>query len=103
MSSYLQIVSEILASSHIIITSHKSPDGDSVGSSLGLFHFIQKLGKQAIICHPDPGPEFLMWLEGAKEILTLTNNRPQIEEQFAKADLLFCLDYNGTDRVGEDM
>lgn len=103
MNSYLSIVSEILSSQYIIITSHKSPDGDSIGSSLGLFHFIQKLGKQAVICHPDPAPEFLLWLEGTQGILTMTNHKTQIEECFAKADLLFCLDYNGTDRVGEDM
>lgn len=103
MSSYPQIVSEILASSHIVITSHKSPDGDSIGSSLGLFHFIQKLGKQAVICHPDPAPEFLMWLEGAKNILTMINNAEEIRNHFSRADLIFCLDYNGTDRVGEDM
>ena len=103
MNPYNQIVSEILASSHIVITSHKSPDGDSVGSSLGLCHFIQKLGKQATICHPDPAPEFLLWLEDTSSILTMTHNSGVIEAHFAQADLIFCLDYNATDRVGEDM
>ncbi len=103
MKIYQQIVSEILAASHIVITSHKSPDGDSVGSSLGMLHFIHKLGKNAIVCHPDPAPEFLMWLENAPNILTMTNNATLIESHFEQADLIFCLDYNATDRVGEDM
>jgi len=103
MNPYQQILSEILKANHIVITSHKSPDGDSVGSSLGLFHFIEKLGRKAVICHPDPAPDFLAWLEDIKGILTMTNNKEQVEAEFQKADLIFCLDYNGTDRVGEEM
>lgn len=103
MNLYNQIISEIQSATHILITSHKSPDGDSVGSSLGLLHFIQKLGKSATICHPDPAPDFLLWLEGAGDILTMQTHKEQVEEHFKKADLIFCLDYNGIDRVGEEM
>ena len=103
MNQYLQIVHEIKAANYIVITAHKSPDGDSVGSSLGLLHFIEKLGKTAVICHPDPAPDFLSWLEGIDQILTITNNQPAIELLFEQADLIFCLDYNGTDRVGKEM
>lgn len=103
MNSYQQIEQEILKASHIVITSHKSPDGDSVGSSLGLLHFIEKLGRKAIICHPDPAPEFLLWLEGSDSILTMQTNLELVEDHFTKADLIFCLDYNASDRVGEEM
>ncbi|MEY3451713.1 MAG: hypothetical protein RL711_1539 [Bacteroidota bacterium] len=103
MNQYLQIVEEIKASNHIVITAHKSPDGDSVGSSLGLLHFIEKLGKTAVICHPDPAPDFLSWLEGIDQILTITHFQSEIEVLFEQADLIFCLDYNGTDRVGKEM
>ena len=47
MNIYQQIEAEIKAASNIVITSHKSADGDSIGSSLGLLHFIEKLGKTA--------------------------------------------------------
>jgi bifunctional oligoribonuclease and PAP phosphatase NrnA len=103
MNLYKQIESGILSASHIIITSHKSPDGDSIGSSLGLLHFIEKLGKKVIICHPDPVPEYLLWLEGSDSILTIQKDTEVIEEHFQKADLIFCLDYNASDRVGEEM
>lgn len=103
MNIYESIVSEILASNHIVITSHKSPDGDSVGSSLGLLHFIDKLGKSATVCHPDPAPDYLVWLEGTSDILTINNHNNEIATYFEKADLIFCLDYNGTDRIGEEM
>lgn len=57
MNKYEQIVAEIKAASNIIITSHKSPDGDSVGSSW-VCYIYRKLGKNATICHPDPAPGF---------------------------------------------
>jgi phosphoesterase RecJ-like protein len=103
MNIYQQIVSEIQAANNIVITSHKSPDGDSVGSSLGLWHFIEKLGNKAVVCHPDPAPEFLNWLDGIDTILTITHHKNEIEVLFNQADLIFCLDYNATDRVGEEM
>lgn len=103
MNKYNSIVDIIKSSSKIIITAHKSPDGDSIGSSLGLYHFIQKLGKEVVICHPDPAPDYLLWLDSVETILTMTQDNLKIEELFEKADLVFCLDYNATDRVGEGM
>jgi phosphoesterase RecJ-like protein len=100
---YNSIVNEIKSASSIIITAHKSPDGDSIGSSLGLYHFIKKLGKEVVICHPDPAPEYLLFLEGVDTIKTMATENLEIEELFEKSDLIFCLDYNATDRVGEGM
>ncbi len=103
MNTYEDIIKEIKLAENIIITAHKSPDGDSIGSSLALHHFIKKLGVNSVICHPDPAPEYLSWLEGISEILTFASNPEQIKDKFSRTDLIFCLDYNGTDRVGEDM
>ncbi|NQX96476.1 MAG: bifunctional oligoribonuclease/PAP phosphatase NrnA [Flavobacteriales bacterium] len=97
-----QIVAEIKAAQNIIITSHKSADGDSVGSSLGLLNFIEKLGKTATVCHPDAAPKFLHWLD-TSAFLLMTDQPTEITEAFAKADLIFCLDYNATNRIGPDM
>ncbi|UXP30818.1 DHH family phosphoesterase [Reichenbachiella agarivorans] len=102
MNIYQQITTEILNASHIVITSHKSPDGDSIGSSLGLLRFIEKLGKKAVICHPDVAPEFLSWLDSSA-ILLMTDQPAEVTAAFQQADLIFCLDYNGTDRIGADM
>jgi phosphoesterase RecJ-like protein len=103
MNPYKEIVSELLKASHILITAHKSPDGDSVGSSLGLFHFIKSLGKTAVIIHPDPAPEFLHWLEGVDSIWVMEKDAEEANRHFKEADLIFCLDYNGADRVGPEM
>lgn len=102
MNLYQQVVSYIQSSEHIVITAHKSPDGDSVGSSLGLKYFIEKLGKQAVICHPDVAPDFLHHF-GKEDFLLMTDHAEQVKEVMTQADLIFCLDYNSTDRVGEDM
>jgi len=79
---YNKIVEEIKSANHIVITAHKSPDGDSVGSSLGLFQFIRSIGKESIICHPDPTPDYLSWLENVEDILTITNNEEEVKSHF---------------------
>lgn len=102
MNIYKEIETEIKAASNIVITSHKSADGDSVGSSLGLLNFIEKLGKTATVCHPDAAPNFLYWLD-TSAFLLMTDQQEEITAAFAKADLVFCLDYNATNRIGSDM
>ena len=102
MNIYKQIVAEIQAASNIVITAHKSADGDSIGSSLGLLHFIEKLGKKVIVCHPDKAPDFLYWLDTSM-ILLMEENPEVVTEKMQKADLIFCLDYNATSRVGPEM
>ncbi|MCI2227958.1 DHH family phosphoesterase [Polaribacter sp. MSW13] len=102
MNIYKKVVAEIQAASHIVITAHKSADGDSIGSSLGLLYFIEKLGKDAVVCHPDKAPDFLDWLD-TSSIILMDENPEEVTAQMQKADLIFCLDYNATNRVGPDM
>ena len=102
MNIYKQIEAEIQAASYIVITAHKSADGDSIGSSLGLLHFIEKLGKKAIVCHPDKAPDFLYWLD-TTNILLMEDNPEEVAIEIKKADLIFCLDYNAIGRVGPEM
>ena len=86
-----------------MITSHKSPDGDSVGCSLGLFHFLKKINKSVNICHPDKAPLFLNWANGANEIICHDINPDKVKQCFVNADLIFCLDYNAPNRLGSEM
>lgn len=102
MNTYKLIEAEILAASNILITSHKSADGDSVGSSLGLSLFIEKLGKKVTICHPDKAPDFLNYLD-LSSILVMDQKPEKVTTAFHEADLIFCLDYNSIDRVGKEM
>ena len=83
MNIYKQIESEIIAASSILITSHKSADGDSVGCSLGLLHFIEKLGKKAVVCHPDKAPDFLFWLD-TSPIVLMSDNPQKVNDAISK-------------------
>lgn len=103
MNIYTQIVESIQKATHIVITAHKSPDGDSIGSSVAVLEFCKSLGKHALICHPDPAPDFLLWLPEARNILNLENNAEQVKTALSEADLIFCLDYNDPGRVGDQM
>lgn len=87
----------------IVITAHKSPDGDSVGSSLALYHFLIGQHKDVSVVHPDPSPEFLKWVPGADLINDLESNPSKCTTILADADLIFCLDYNEPSRVGDQM
>lgn len=103
MEKYKAIIEEIKKANNIVITSHKSPDGDSIGSSLALYHFIAALGKEAVVCHPDEAAVNLLWVAGAHDIVLLEKEKEKTEELFKKTDLIFCLDYNSADRTGEQM
>ena len=84
-----------------VIVAHKSPDGDSIGSSLGLFQYLKKKGFKVDICHPDPAPHFLDWLTDISSIYNGEDNLSEVTERLNDADLIFCLDFNDTSRVGK--
>lgn len=103
MTIHQQIINAIERAENIVITAHKSPDGDSIGSSIGLYRFIRKLGKNVTICHPDKAPSFFNWLEEVENILIFETNVEEATQKINEADLLICLDYNNFSRVGEEM
>jgi phosphoesterase RecJ-like protein len=103
MKEAKKIVDLIQNSDRIVITSHIAPDGDSIGSSIGLYQFIKKLNRSAHICHPDPCPEFLNWAKDDLEIVDFENNEESVTGMFESADLIFCLDYNEAGRLGKQM
>ena len=85
----------------ILITCHKSPDGDAIGSSLGLADYLRHLGKEPVVIVPDQYPDFLMWLPNTEKIIRYDKQRDKADLLFKIADLVFCLDYNAPNRVDE--
>ena len=98
-----EIVEAILKAEKIVITSHRSPDGDSIGSSLGLYNFIAALDKKAVVCHPDACPAFIEWAKNGVEIIDFENDEERVVNHLEEADLIFSLDYNAASRLGRDM
>src|SRR3989338_3412299 len=103
MKEATDILAAVKRATKVVITSHRSPDGDSVGSSLALLRFLRTLGKEAIICHPDPAPNYLEWIKKDDSILNAEVNTELVQTSMANADLLFALDYNHPDRMGAPM
>ena len=98
-----QIKQLVDSSSKIVITSHKSPDGDSIGSSVALYLTLKALGKDVTICHPDPFPNYLAWVPSVNEIIDFEINENEVRQHLNDADLIFSLDYNEPSRLGDSM
>ena len=89
-------------SNRIVICCHKSPDGDALGSSLAWAEYLRTQGKEPNIIVPDAYPDFLQWLPGSERIIRYDKHAAdKADEMLQKADLIFCLDFNGTNRVDE--
>ncbi len=83
----------------ITIVSHMSPDGDAVGSSLAMWHFLRAAGKEVQTILPNYFPAYLAWLDGASEILICEADHKAVQKAITEADLVVCLDFNNRKRV----
>lgn len=78
----------------IVITTHRSPDGDAIGSSLAMYHYLQGLGKDVCVVVPNEYPDFLHWMEGDDTVVTYESQAVEARKLIREADLIFSLDYN---------
>jgi phosphoesterase RecJ-like protein len=73
MSDLDRIVSALRAGTSVLISVHKNPDGDALGSQLGLLMMLERLGKKVHAHNLDPVPEIYRFLPGQERITTGTN------------------------------
>ena len=85
---------------NVVICTHVNPDGDAIGSSLALKHYLARKGKQATVVVPNVFPDFLTWLPGADTILIYTKHQEQIRAVLDAADLVIVCDLNQPNRLG---
>ena len=78
----------------IVITTHQKPDGDAMGSSLGLYHFLKQLDHQVTVISPTNWAAFLDWMPGAKVVLDYEKQTSEANAVIDDASLIFCLDFN---------
>ncbi len=98
----IDLFAEFLKNSKkIVIVTHISPDGDAIGSSLGLYHFLVSQNKKVDIIVPNAFPEFLRWMPGAKEITLYDQKKEFADQLIAEADMICCLDFNALKRIDE--
>ena len=94
------ILSYIQNATNIAIFTHQSPDGDAMGSSLGMYHYVKSLGKQAQVIVPNAFPDFLAWMPGASDVLVYDAQTSQSDAFIERADLVICTDFNDPKRIG---
>lgn len=85
----------------IVIVPHKNPDGDAVGSTLALYHYLKAYNHQATVVAPNDYPDFLKWLPGNDEVLIFESQQEACEALIHKAQLIFTLDFNALHRTGD--
>jgi phosphoesterase RecJ-like protein len=85
----------------VVIVPHKNPDGDAIGSSLGLCHYLNDAGHDATVISPNDYPMFLKWMPGQDHILNFEKENPAAIELIKNATLFFTLDFNQLNRSGQ--
>ena len=85
----------------IVIVAHVGPDGDAIGSSLALWHYLMTIDKEPLIIVPNPFPAFLAWMPGAECILDYDHSKEKADDLIASTELIFTLDFNTASRMGD--
>ncbi len=85
----------------IVITTHRGPDGDAMGSSLAMFHFLKELGHTVNVIIPNLHAEFLHWMPGNKHVLVFEEDEELANKVTKNADLIFLLDFNDLSRISD--
>jgi len=83
----------------IVLTTHTRPDGDAMGSSLGLYHFLKEQGHHVSVITPTNYAVFLHFLPGDHEVIIYENHQKKCKKLIAEAEVLFILDYNAPKRA----
>ncbi|MFV0541864.1 MAG: DHH family phosphoesterase [Aestuariibaculum sp.] len=85
---------------NIVIVCHKNPDGDAIGSSLGLYHYLYKKNQTPKVIVPNDYPNFLKWMPGEDSILKYDSETMVCDVLIQNADIIFTLDFNAFHRTG---
>ena len=83
----------------IVITTHRGPDGDAMGSSLGLYHFLSKINHDVNVITPNDYASFLHWLPGNDKVIEYESSKEESESLVNNADVIFMLDFNHIYRI----
>ncbi|WP_452223152.1 DHH family phosphoesterase [Lacinutrix chionoecetis] len=96
----LEIKTLLATPKKIAIIPHKNPDGDAIGSTLGLLHYLLQLNHEAVVIAPNDFPEFLKWLPKIETIKIHETEKEACEAFINDAAIVFTLDFNAFHRTG---
>ncbi len=94
MKNIIEFFPHLTELKKVVITTHQKPDGDAMGSALGLYHFLHSLGHDVTVISPTNWADFLDWMPGTKTVLDFEMNREKAKNIIKEAELIFCLDFN---------
>lgn len=96
----IEEIKELLSTRrNIVIITHKNPDGDAMGSSLGLYNYLLRKNHRVKVVTPNGYPAFLSWLPGNDKVIVHSKTPDRSEAVIKKADVVFCLDFNSLQRI----
>jgi bifunctional oligoribonuclease and PAP phosphatase NrnA len=99
MQHIQQIFSELTEPKNVVITMHQKPDGDAMGSTLGLYHFLESLGHNTVVISPTNWADFLNWMPGVDTVMDYESKALEADALILNADYVFCLDFNTLSRT----
>jgi len=100
----IDAVKQLLSSpQNIVVIPHRNPDGDAMGASLAMYHYLEAIGHRVTVVAPNDYPDFLKWLPGSKCVRKFDMQNWQSKEAIDLANLIFLMDFNALHRVGSDM
>ena len=95
-------LTELLAQpKKIVITTHHKPDGDAIGSSLGLYNYLIQEGHHVSVITPTDYPYYFNWMPGNDGVIIYTEHIEESAALMDDAELIFCLDFNALSRINE--
>ncbi|PWA07092.1 DHH family phosphoesterase [Flavobacterium laiguense] len=98
----IQAIQLLLATpKKIAIIPHRGPDGDAMGSTLALYHFLLKNNQHPVVVSPNEFPDFLAWMPGSETVKIYEKDKENCTKILEEAELIFTLDFNALHRVGE--
>ena len=98
-TSFADFKKLVTKAQNISIVTHVNPDGDAMGSSLGLYHYLKSKGKSVKVIVPNAFPDFLAWMPASKQAIVFEGNETAAKKQINKSDVVFILDFNNYNRI----
>ena len=103
LKRFKELQSFLMSPKNIVIVGHRNPDGDAIGASLALCHYLKKKGHKPTVVVPNEYPNFLHWLPGSKHTYRFDWQNSQSQRAIKNSEIIFLLDFNTLHRVGTDM
>ena len=103
LKQFIELQSFLDTPKNIVIIGHRNPDGDAMGATLGLYHYLKKKGHNPTVVVPNEYPKFLHWLPGSENTYRFDWQNSQSQRAINASDIIFLLDFNALHRVGHDM